>query len=197
MVVEILLIILAYLLGSVPTGYLLGKIAGVDVRNTGSGNIGATNIARVLGQRQGIVTLIADTLKGVVPVFVALQIGLAATITAGVALAAFLGHLYPVFLKFHGGKGVATAVGALLVWAPMAALIIIVIFAVLALSSRIVSLGSIIAAAAAPLVLWLFGYGAALVVTSFIFAAMIILRHRSNIERLIAGTEPRFNVNSR
>src|SRR5512142_793394 len=97
----------AYLLGSIPSGFILASRAGVDVTKSGSGNVGATNVARVLGRRQGIYTLIADAAKGFIPVFVARELGFAATALAGVAVAAFLGHLFPVFLRFKGGKGVA------------------------------------------------------------------------------------------
>src|SRR5512132_2012641 len=109
-----LLVLFAYLLGSVPTCYILGSVVGVDVRKAGSGNVGATNVARVVGKRQGILTLVADIVKGSVPVIVALNISLTPTATSFVGIAAFLGHLYPVFLRFQGGKGVATALGVFL-----------------------------------------------------------------------------------
>src|SRR4051812_37053636 len=115
-----LLIIFAYLLGSVPTGYILGYLSGVDVRKAGSGNVGATNVARVAGKKLGLLTLIGDAAKGVLPVLLARRLDLDATVLGLVALAAFLGHLYPIFLKFRGGKGVATALGALLALAPAA-----------------------------------------------------------------------------
>jgi acyl phosphate:glycerol-3-phosphate acyltransferase len=178
-------------------GYILGKLAGIDVRNTGSGNVGATNVARVVGKRQGMVTLIADAAKGFIPVVIALQLGRNTSISAMVAVAAFLGHLYPVFLKFRGGKGVATAFGVFLGLAPMATLILVSIFAMAYLTSRIVSLSSIIAAAAAPIVLWWSFYSPALVFMSVFVALMIIIRHRANIRRLLAGTEPKFGSSSR
>src|SRR5574341_533684 len=103
----------AYLLGSVPTGYALGKLAGVDVRTVGSGNVGATNVARAVGKGQGVLTVIADSAKGFVPVAIALKWGMQPAALATVASAAFLGHPYPAFLKFRGGNGVATAFGAL------------------------------------------------------------------------------------
>ena len=195
---EATLIIFAYLLGSVPTGYLVGAWMGVDVRAAGSGNIGATNVARVVGKRHGILTLAADVAKGLIPVFAALQLGLASTMAAFLGVAAFLGHLYPVFLKFHGGKGVATALGVYAGLAPLATLVMIVIFAAVALASRIISLGSMVAALAAPVTLWFFSYPPAVVGLSAFIAAMIILRHRGNLRRLLAGTEPRFgSISSR
>jgi glycerol-3-phosphate acyltransferase PlsY len=191
-----LVVLFAYLLGSVPTGYLLGYFAGVDVRRAGSGNVGATNVARVVGKRQGVWTLLADCGKGFIPVMVASQLGLDPTTTALVGIAAFLGHLYPLFLKFRGGKGVATGFGVLLELAPWATLCLIVIFAVAVLTTRIVSFSSMTGAAAAPFVLWLFDHPPSGIFMSAFLAVMIILRHRSNIRRLLAGTEPRFDAAS-
>jgi acyl phosphate:glycerol-3-phosphate acyltransferase len=188
---EIIVMIFSYLLGSIPTGYIVGALAGVDIRKAGSGNIGATNVARVIGKRRGLLTLIADIGKGFIPVFVASRIGFSHT-TALVAILAFLGHLYPVFLKFQGGKGVATALGALLALAPMATVILMVIFALVAVSSRLVSLSSIVAALAAPITLWSLSYSSPIIAMGVFFAVMIIARHRDNIRRLFAGTEPRF-----
>jgi glycerol-3-phosphate acyltransferase PlsY len=193
-----LLVFVAYLLGSVPTGYILGSLAGVDVRKAGSGNVGATNVARVAGKRQGIFTLIADTAKGFIPVVIALNLGLSPIATAFVGIAAFLGHLYPVFLKFQGGKGVATALGVFLGLAPWATLILLLVFAAVLLMTRFVSLSSMVAAASSPIVLWLSFYPPILIGMSFFIAAMIILRHRRNIQRLRSGTEPRLGAaNSR
>src|SRR5215510_15765220 len=131
-----LLVLFAYVLGSVPTGYILGSLAGVDVRKAGSGNVGATNVARVVGKRHGIFTLVADIAKGFVPVVIALHLGLTSTATAFVGVAAFLGHLYPVFLRFQGGKGVATALGVFLGLSPWTVLILAVIFALVLWATR-------------------------------------------------------------
>lgn len=187
-----LLVLAAYLIGSVPTGYLLGYFAGVDVRKAGSGNVGATNVARVVGSRQGLWTLLADSAKGFVPALVAVRLGLDASESTLVGVAAFLGHLYPVFLKFHGGKGVATAFGVILGLAPLATMCLIVLFAVVVGATRIVSLSSMIAAVAAPFVLWLLDESPAEIMMTVLLAALIIVRHHSNIQRLLAGTEPRF-----
>jgi glycerol-3-phosphate acyltransferase PlsY len=184
----------AYLLGSVPTGYLLGYFAGVDVRKTGSGNVGATNVARVAGKWLGLLTLLGDAAKGFVPVWIALRMDLGAEVTGLVALAAFLGHLYPVFLKFQGGKGVATALGALLALAPAAVGVLLVVFFIVAAATRIVSLASIAAAGVAPVAIWLLGYPTPLIGAVLLMALMIIWRHRENIQRLRAGAEPRFNL---
>jgi acyl phosphate:glycerol-3-phosphate acyltransferase len=191
--------LLSYLLGSIPSGFIVGKMSGLDVRTAGSGNIGATNVARLLGRGRGFLTLLADAAKGFVPVLVAQQLNFSDAATALVAAAAFLGHLYPAFLRFKGGKGVATALGALLASAPVIVLALLGIFGAVVAITRLVSLASMIAALAAPFLLWLFFRPTPLVALAFFFAAMIILRHRANISRLMAGTEPRFgeSANSR
>lgn len=189
---EIILVAVAYLLGAIPSGYVLGRLAGVDIRSAGSGNVGATNVARVVGKRQGILTLLIDVAKGVLPVIVGRRLNLPELTIACAGIAAFLGHLYPIYLRFQGGKGVATALGVFLALAPLASLVLLVVFAVVMASSRIVSLSSIAAAAAAPLALWLLDYPPVLVVMGSLLAAMIVWRHRGNIQRLLSGTEPRF-----
>jgi glycerol-3-phosphate acyltransferase PlsY len=187
-----ILIACAYLLGSVPSGYLLGKLAGKDVRSVGSGNIGATNVARALGMLPGVLTLVADTAKSYLPVYLALQFGFSQAVVASTAIAAFLGHLYPLFLKFQGGKGVATTLGALMAVAPTAALVLVLVFAGVVFVCRIVSLGAIAAAVVAPLILWLFYQPPVIVAMGLFLGAMVILKHHGNIRRLLAGTEPRF-----
>ena len=194
MLVTILLIFVAYVIGSVPTGYLLGKFRGVDVRTIGSGNVGATNVARAVGKSQGVITLIADAAKGYLPVFIALQLGQDSLTVALTATAAFLGHLYPLFLNFQGGKGVATGFGALLALAPIATLVLVVVFVLTVIATRIVSLGSLATAVAAPLSLWFFHQPPIIVAIGCFLGAMVMMRHRGNIRRLLAGTEPRFGA---
>ena len=189
---EIIITIFSYLLGSIPTGYIVGTLAGVDVRAMGSGNIGATNVARTVGKKPGLLTLFADAAKGFIPIVLARQLGLTQSAVAIVGIAAFLGHLYPVFLKFHGGKGVATALGVFLAIAPMATLLLMAVFAAVVLTSRIVSLGALAAALAAPFTLWAFSYAPTFVAMSVFLAVMIVIRHRANIRRMLDGTEPRF-----
>jgi glycerol-3-phosphate acyltransferase PlsY len=189
---EPLLTILSYLLGSVPSGFIIGALSGIDVRSAGSGNIGATNVARLLGKRLGLLTLLADLAKGFVPVIIAQKLDMSDLGIAQVAIAAFLGHLYPIFLRFKGGKGVATAFGALLGIAPAATLVLLAVFAVAVIFCRIVSLGSIAAALAAPFALWALYYPVVFVVMGAFLGGLIILRHRANIKRLLDGTEPRF-----
>lgn len=188
------LIAFAYLLGSVPTGFLMGYLSGVDVRRAGSGNVGATNVARVVGKKQGLITLLVDVAKGFIPGILAVSLGLDDVVTSLVALAAFLGHLYPVFLYFQGGKGVATALGVFLALAPWGAGAMVAVFCLAAVVSRVVSLASMSAAAAAPILLWLFSYPPHTVGLSLLIACGIIVRHRENIRRLITGAEPRFHL---
>src|SRR3989338_5557219 len=158
-----LLVFFAYLLGSIPTGFVVGSLSGIDIRRAGSGNVGATNVARVVGKAQGLLTLLGDVAKGFIPVYLAYRLGLTQAMTAAAALAAVLGHLYPVFLKFRGGKGVATALGVFLGLAPMAAVVLIFIFSCVAVASRIVSLASILAALCAPPAFWVFAFSPLLV----------------------------------
>jgi glycerol-3-phosphate acyltransferase PlsY len=195
-----LLIALGYFLGSIPFGLILAKLfGGSDVRSAGSGNIGATNVARVVGPTAGILTLLLDTGKGACAVWLAGRYtdhSAAATMLAG--LAALIGHCFPVWLKFKGGKGVATALGVYLMLAPLAVLAAVAFFVAVVLAWRYVSLGSISAAAAMPLLvyfLWAPGHAPPLVVTfgTLIAAALIIIKHDANLQRLMDGTEPKFS----
>lgn len=188
------MVLFAYLLGSVPIGFLLGSVSGVDVRQAGSGNVGATNVARVVGKWQGLLTLVGDAGKGFVPVFLSRKLGYDFSIMCLLGLTAYLGHLYPVFLRFHGGKGVATALGVFLSLAPMAAVTLLFVFFFVAIAGRIVSLASLIAVGFAPIALWVFSYSPILVGLGLLIALLTVLRHRENIHRLISGTEPKFEL---
>jgi acyl phosphate:glycerol-3-phosphate acyltransferase len=194
--IEIALVVSAYLLGSVPSGYILGSMAGVDIRKAGSGNVGATNVTRLLGKGRGVLTLVGDVAKGWLPVFAGLQLEMSLTAVTLAGAAAFLGHLYSVFLRFEGGKGVATALGVLLAMAPLVALVLLVIFALTVAASRLVSLGSIAAAIAAPVSLWIVGYPPIVIALGGFIAAMITWRHRGNIQRFLAGTEPKLGASN-
>jgi len=186
----LILILLAYLVGSIPFGLILSKLfAKRDIRSAGSGNIGATNVMRVLGKKLGVLTLMFDILKGALFVILA-EVVTHSEIWASLAgLAAFLGHLYPIYLKFRGGKGVATSVGIFLFLAPYALLVDIVIFLLVVYQTRYVSLGSIIAAALLPVILLVFSYSYVYVILAVIMGGFIILRHRDNIQRLRQGRE--------
>ncbi len=194
MLIEIVLLVGAYLLGSVPTGLLLAKAAGVDIRATGSGNIGATNVYRTLGRSVGIATLVGDCLKGLLPVLAAKYLGMTDLWVALAGLAAFLGHVYTIVLGFKGGKGVATALGVFLGISPLAVLIALGIFVAVVATSRYISLGSITAAAAMPPIVALLDGRPPLVVVTVVIALLVIWKHRENIRRLRAGTENRFKA---
>jgi len=188
-----LMLLFAYLMGSVPIGFLMGFISGVDVRQEGSGNVGATNVARVVGKGRGVLTLLGDAAKGYTPVFLSLQLEFDFWVSAATAFVAFLGHLYPVFLKFKGGKGVATALGVFLALTPMGTGILVLVFFLVVIFSRMVSLGSLVASALAPVIFWYSSGSLYLVGLSFLIALFTIARHRDNIQRMISGAEPRFN----
>jgi len=191
-----LLIIAAYLIGAIPTGVILTRlVGGEDIRSAGSGNIGATNVYRVAGRKLGIITLVGDCLKGVIPLLIAQQgFHLTETGIALVALAAFIGHCYPVYLGFKGGKGVATALGIFLVLSPLSVLCVLVVFVLTLWKWRYISLASISAAAAIPLLVLLFEKSLILFAATLLIAALVIWKHRANIERLRGGTENKFKV---
>jgi glycerol-3-phosphate acyltransferase PlsY len=191
----------AYLLGSIPFGLLFTWIfGGGDVRKGGSGNIGATNVARVAGPMPAVLTLLFDVAKGAMPVWLAGRISnQSATWMMIAALAALLGHCFPVWLKFRGGKGVATAAGAFLVLCPPALLGSVILFLLVLSFWRYVSLASISAAAAMPLLiylLWAPHHAPPLIVTfgALAAAAIIIYKHDANIQRLVQGEEPKFSL---
>jgi glycerol-3-phosphate acyltransferase PlsY len=191
-VTALLVIVFAYLAGSIPTGVLLGRAAGVDVRTQGSGNIGATNVARTAGRSLGILTLIGDALKGFVPVLICRALRLDAAVVGAAAVAALCGHVFSVFLGFRGGKGVATGVGVLLGLAPASLPIPLVIFVATIAATRIVSLASILAVLSATLAVLWFRYPLPTILAALAMAALIVYRHHDNISRLLAGTERRF-----
>jgi glycerol-3-phosphate acyltransferase PlsY len=189
----------AYLLGSIPFGYLLVLIFhGEDVRRSGSGNIGATNVSRK-SPTLGAITLILDAAKGFVAVALAAHFSTAAAaprIMAAAALLATIGHMFPVWLRFRGGKGVATALGSFLRLSPMAVAVVGIIFFVVVVISRRISLGSIFAAAVFPATVWTLKVSRdpAVLLLIGVAALLIIVRHYHNIVRLLSGEEPRFSL---
>lgn len=187
----IALLALAYFCGSIPTGVWLARRQGVDPRDIGSGNIGATNVARAAGNMAGVLTLIGDAAKGLLPVLLATRLGVSDGGRAAVALAAFAGHIFPCFLRFQGGKGVAIALGVLLGLAPLGMAIVVPIFLVTVGLSRYVSLGSIVAAAVTPVVLVALSYPTSTTVAGAVMGLAIAYRHRDNIRRMRFGTEAR------
>ncbi len=186
----IALLIAAYLIGSLSSAIVLCKLAGLpDPRSQGSGNPGATNVLRFGGKKLAATVLVIDVVKGVIPVVIAMSLGLDQAWLAATALAAFLGHLYPLFFQFKGGKGVATALGGFLALSlPLAGMILVTWIAVFKIS-RISSLSAILAASMAPIYsLWMIDSIAARWMV-LIMAILLVYRHRGNIERLIAGEE--------
>jgi len=200
-------VIAAYLLGSIPTGYLVARARGVDIRQVGSGNIGATNAFRVLGKPAGILVLGTDALKG----FLACKVvsGVAYSflsppyqqvpesretlaIVAGIAV--ILGHNYTCWLKFKGGKGIATTGGVLLALMPYALLTITIVWIVVTLATRYVSLGSLAAAITLPFAAWAFAGSRRLIGVATIMTALAVYKHKGNIRRLLNGTENRFGA---
>ena len=180
----------AFLCGSVPFGLLLVKVAGKgDVREHGSGNIGATNVSRVGGKALGLLTLLLDIAKGFLPVFVAKQLGWGETALSLLALSAVLGHVFTPWLKFQGGKGVATALGGALAFRAGMVLPALGVFIVLLLVFRYVSLGSVLSAVALPLVLaWRGGPPPVLILWAAL-SLLVVIKHHENIRRLLKGTE--------
>ena len=196
----ILALVAAYLIGGIPFGYLIVKWkTGADVRSSGSGNIGATNVLRTTGRAAGAVTLLLDIVKG------AFAVWLAGKMTGGsihwmsaAALAVMVGHAYPVFLKFKGGRAVASFIGAYLYLAPVPLLAVLIVWVATVAFTRYVSLGSILAAGTFPLAVWLLMQPPlSLVAASIVSAAFIIYRHRDNIARIRAGTEHVLSLGSR
>ena len=192
---EGILVLFAYLIGSIPTGILLTKgFSKQDPRTVGSRNIGATNIYRTAGKTPAVLTLAGDTLKGFVPVALARCWHFPELWVSLTALAVFLGHLFPIFLRFKGGKGVATALGLFLALAPWAVAIDLPIFCGILATWRIVSLASMTAAAVMPILVWISTGSPSYLVMSMCVGALIVYRHRTNIQRLLAGQENRFKI---
>jgi len=186
-----ILILAGYLLGSIPFGFIIGKIKGVDVRRSGSGNIGATNVLRTLGPAAGGTVFVLDFLKGALPVWLAQGYSGDPVIVVLCGLAAVVGHAFPIFLAFKGGKGVATSAGVLFGIAPEMAVFGIVLFAVITFLTRFVSAGSVLAAVTVFIIFLVLGKPLPYTVLVGLGALLIVIRHIPNIKRLIAGTEPR------
>lgn len=197
--------LISYLIGSVPAGYLAGRVGGIDIRKVGSGNIGATNVLRVLGKRYGYPVFLFDFAKGTAAVEISILIFKSThhaevsrelcAILAGVS--SVIGHSYPVWLGFKGGKGVATSFGVVFGLIPLAALIAVLVWLITFGTTRYVSVASMTAAIALPITVLVMLYvkllsGLTLLLFSICLAAIVIWRHRSNLSRLMSGTEPRF-----
>ncbi len=182
-------VLLGYLTGSVPFAFLLARRAGIDVRVAGSGNVGATNVLRTTGTWRAVLVMALDMAKGAAAVLLAGLLPGGGTLAALTGSAAVVGHIYPVWLRFHGGKGVAVAAGVFSVLAPIATGVAALLFLLIVWTTRYVSLGSIAATLALPPVAWWAGEPRAVVIAAAGTAALILFRHRTNLQRLRSGTE--------
>ncbi len=185
-----LALIAAYLLGSLPFGYILSKVlAKSDIRKHGSGNIGATNVLRVMGWKAALPVFILDMLKGVAAVLLAKAVSDLPAVYLAAGFLAMLGHSFPVFLSFKGGKAAATGIGVLVALSGWVALVLIVLAALVVALTRYVSLGSILGSLSVPLFFWIFSFDASYIVFGLATAVLISARHHENISRLLKGTE--------
>jgi glycerol-3-phosphate acyltransferase PlsY len=187
-------IVLGYLAGSVPFAFLLARRVGVDVRVVGSGNVGAANVLRSTGAWRGVAVMALDVAKGAAAVLIAGLAPAGPSVVALTGAAAVVGHVYPVWLKFKGGKGVAVAAGVFGVLSPLATGIAMGLFLLIVWATRYVSLGSIAATLVLPPAAWLAGASQAVVISASCTGALILFRHRANVRRLFAGTERKMGV---
>ena len=190
---QILLPVIGYLLGSIPFGFVIGKMVGADVRKKGSQNIGATNVSRVLGKKLGFLTLVCDCLKSIVPMIIAVKVlpesDTKELVVAATGVMAVVGHMFPLYLKFRGGKGVATGLGVFLYLSPAAIGISLLVFIGSVALSGFVSVGSLLASGLIPLWLYILGASKATIIAASFIAVLIWLKHHENIGRLIRGEE--------
>ncbi|QNM15603.1 MULTISPECIES: glycerol-3-phosphate 1-O-acyltransferase PlsY [Fusobacterium] len=196
----ILFLIIGYVMGALPNGVWIGKyFKGIDIREHGSKNSGATNSYRVLGPKYGLMVLAADALKGFLPPFLASQFGVTGNWLILIGMAAIIGHILSFFLNFKGGKGVATSLGVFLFLIPKVTLALLVIFIIVVYATRYISLGSIIAAILLPVLTFIspLNYGIEkwpMMVMTIIIAIFVVYKHKTNIERLLKGTENKFKL---
>jgi len=185
-------ILLGYAVGSVPFAFLLARRAGIDVRVAGSGNVGAANVVRTSGLSLGVTVMALDIVKGAATVLAAYAAVGNIQSMAAAGAAAVVGHIYPVWLRFHGGKGVAVAAGAFAVLAPLATVAATLVFAAAVAFTRVVSLGSVAATLTLPPAAWVVGAPTSVLIAANGIAALILFRHRANVRRIARGTERRF-----
>ena len=187
-------ILIGYAFGSVPFAFLLARRAGIDVRVAGSGNVGAANVLRTTGTQLGVLVMSLDILKGVATVLLASIVEGTPSAMAAAGSAAVVGHIYPVWLRFHGGKGVAVAAGVFGVLAPFATVAAAAVFLLVVWTSRVISLGSVAATVTLPSVVLLTRAPAAIVAAATGTGALILFRHRANVRRILRGTEQRMGL---
>jgi glycerol-3-phosphate acyltransferase PlsY len=186
-----LIVIAAYLIGSVPFAFMLAQRRGVDLRRTGSGNVGASNVLRTSGVPLAVLAMALDGLKGALAVVLAQGVAAGSAVPVAAGLASMVGHIYPVWLRFHGGKGVATAAGAFSLLAPVALGLSVLVFVVVVLATRIISVGSVTAALTLAIATVATDSPRLVMAGAAVAAALIVHRHRGNLARLLAGTERR------
>jgi glycerol-3-phosphate acyltransferase PlsY len=192
---KIIIILLCYLIGSIPFGYIAGRLfKGIDIRSVGSGNIGATNVGRILGIRGFISVFLLDLLKGFIPVIIIKNYYPRDIFLLLVALFIIIGHMYTIFLKFKGGKGVATTIGVFLALEPAGTFVALIVFLLTALVSKFVSLSSILAAISLAIYIWFVSNWLSLQIIATIVVIFIIYKHKENIKRIINGTENKIGV---
>ncbi len=191
---KILIVLISYCIGGIPFGLIIGHLFGkTDIRRQGSGNIGAANVSRTVSKSLGVLTLALDICKGALSVLLAFWIVQGEPFWYGVAgVSAIVGHIFPIYLRFKGGKGYATTIGAFLMLTPIAMLISVLVFFVIAIPTRIVSIGSISSSVALPIIMLFFLDYRLFIPFAIIAALLIVLRHTSNIKNLLSGTEPKF-----
>lgn len=186
-----LLVLWSFLMGSIPVGLIVAKLKGVDLRKVGSGNIGATNVLRTMGKRPALITLAGDMLKGLIPVFISGYILDDPLYSGIVGLAAILGHDFSIFLKFRGGKGVATSIGVILAYSPLVSVLTVLVWIIVVFMTRYSSMGAIVSFMLLPLNIYVFDYSNERFLISIFITLLILFKHRENIGRLLSGREPK------
>jgi glycerol-3-phosphate acyltransferase PlsY len=195
MLIKVLYLVVSYLCGSIPFAYIIEKgIKKIDLRSVGSKNIGTANVFRTAGAGAGIMTVVADILKGLIPVFFAALVDNSFFYLTVVGSCAILGHMYTIFLNFKGGKGVATGLGVFFVLMPLPSLMALCVFSLIFIFSGYVSLGSIVASISFPVTSYFLGYSMEAVLSGFLMAILIICKHKENINRLKTGCEYKFRI---
>lgn len=203
MAMIVLILISSYIVGSISISFFAGKILrGIDIRDYGSGNLGATNVYRILGLRAAIVVVCGDILKGLVPIlsvnllydlgFLVLSPPKLDLLKIGAGLSVIIGHLFPIFHKFKGGKGVATSTGVFLGLTPVVMMVVFIVFFIIVILTRYVSVGSIVGALLMPILMWFRGEGTFVTLFGVVVGILVIMRHIPNIKRLLKGRESRF-----
>ncbi len=186
----VLLVVFAYVFGSLLFGEILAKLKGVDLRSVGSGNVGATNVSRALGKKFGLLVFFLDMLKGFIPTSIAISIyGIDSWAVFFVGVASVVGHMFSVFSNFSGGKGVATAFGVLVAISFKMAVLVILLWAGVLYWKRYVSLSSVVSVSVTPWIMIVAGYPASIVFTALVIASLVVFKHKPNIERLLRGEE--------